>query len=143
MIECILCVKVMGDGYSPSLIGVESETLSGGVIKLVSIRETASSSSDAEEGDLDKVGNGIVYSVPTLGSSANHLEGGNPSGRVVLVLACLQNRWRGVGGVMLSVQSPSLVCVCSLSMGESDRGTVVLPRGRTVSQMPMVWCPVW
>ena len=122
IIECILCAKVMGDGCSPSLIGVESETPSGGVIKLVGIGETASSSSDAEEGDLDKVGDGVAYSVPTLGSGANHLEGGNSSGPVVLVLACLQNRWRGVGEVMPSVSSPSSVCVCSFSMGESDRG---------------------
>jgi len=119
--ECILCAKVMGDGCSPSLIGVEFETPSGGVIKLVGIGETASSSSDEEEGDLDQVGDGVAYSVPTLGSGANHLEGGNSSEPVVLVLACLQNRRRGVGEVMLSASSPSLVCVCSFSMGESDR----------------------
>ena len=95
---------------------------SGGVIKLVGIGETASSSSDAEEGDLDKVGDGVAYSVPTLGSGANHLEGGNSSEPVVLVRACPQNRWRGVGEVMLSASSPSLVCVCSFSTGESDRG---------------------
>jgi len=120
--ECILCAKVMGDGCSPSPIGVESETPSGGVIKLVGIGETASSSSDAEEGDLDKVENGVAYSVPTLGSGVNHLEGGKSSGPVVLVLACLQNRWRGVGDVTPSVPSPSLVCVWSVSMGGSDRG---------------------
>ena len=120
--ECILCAKVMGDGCSPSLIGVEFEAPSGGVIKLVGIGETASSSSDAEEDDLDKVGDGVAYSVPTLGSGANQLEGGNSSEPVVLVLACLQNHWRGVGEVMLSASSPSLACVCSFLMGESDRG---------------------
>ena len=119
--ECVLCAKVMGDGCSSSLFGVEFGTPSGGVIKLVGIGETASSSSDAEEGELDKVGDGVAYSVSALGSGANHLEGGNSSEPVVLVLACLQNCWRGVGEVMLSASSPSLVCVCSFSMGESDR----------------------
>ena len=122
IIECILCAKVMGDGFSPLLIGVESGTPSGGVIKLVGIGETASSSSAAEEGDLDKVGDGLACSVTTPGSDANHFEGGNSSGPVVLVLACLQNRWRGVGDVTLSAPSLSVVCVCSFSMGDSDRG---------------------
>lgn len=120
--EWILCAKVIGDGCSPSLVGVEFETPSGGIIKLVGIGETASSSSAAEEGDLDKVGDGLAYSVSTLDSGASHLEGGNSSEPVVLVLACLQNRCRGVGDVMFSAPSPSLVCVCSSSMGESDRG---------------------
>ena len=120
--ECILCAKVIGDGCSPSVVGVEFETPSGGVIKLVGIGETASSSSAAEEGDLDKVGDGVAYSVVTLGSGSNHLEGGNSSGPVVLVLVCLQNRCRGVGDVMPSAPSLSLDCVCSFSTGESDRG---------------------
>jgi len=85
--ECILCANDMGDGWSPSLSGVESETPSGGVIRFVGIGETASSSSSAEEADLVKVGNGLASSLVTLGSDANHLEGGNSSGLVVFVLA--------------------------------------------------------
>ena len=119
MMECILCAKDMGEGCSSWLVGVES---SGGDIRFVGIGETASSTSSAEEGDLDKVGDGLACSVVTLSSGANHLEGGNSSGPVVLVLACLQNRCKGVGDATLSAPSPSLACVCSLSTGESDRG---------------------
>ena len=121
IMEWILWAKDMGDGWSSSLMGVESETPSGGVIRSVGIGETASSSSAAEEGDLDKVGDGLVCSVVTLGSGASHLEGGNSSGLIVLVLACLQKRCRGVGDAMLSAPSWSPVCACSLSTGESDR----------------------
>ena len=111
----------MGDGCSSSPGGVESEIPSGGVIKLVGIGDTASSSSAAEDGDLDKVGDGLACSVVTLGSRANHLGGGNSSGPVVLVLACLQNRCKGVGDATLSATSSSLVCVCSSSIGGDDR----------------------
>lgn len=120
--ECILCAKDVGDRCSPSLIVVGSGAPSGGVIRFVGIGETASSSSAAEEGDLDKVGDGLAYSVITLGSGACHLEGGNSSGLVVLDLACLQNRCKGVGDVMFSAPSSSSVCVCWLSTGESNRG---------------------
>ena len=119
--ECILCANDMGDGCS-SPSGVGSETPSGGVIRVVGIGDTASSSSAAEDGDLDKVGDGLGCSVVTLGSRANHLEGGNSSGPVVLVLACLQKRCKGVGDAMLSAPSSSLACVRSWSIGERDRG---------------------
>jgi len=119
--ECILCANDMGDGCCSSPSKVGSEVPSGGVIRLVGIGDTASSSSAAEDGDLDKVGDGLGCSVVTLGSRANHLEGGNSSGPLVLVLACLQNRCKGVGDAMLSAPSASLVCVCSSSTGERDR----------------------
>jgi len=122
MMECILCAKDIGVGRSSTLGGVESEKPSGGVMRFVGIGETASSSSAAEEADLDKVGDGLACSVIMLGSGANHLEGGNSSGSVVLVLACLQNRCKGVGDATLSASPWSLVCVSSLSTGESDRG---------------------
>jgi len=122
IMECILWAKDMGDGCSTSLIEVESETPSGGVIRFVGIGETASSSSVAEEGDLDKVGDGVACSVVMLGSGPSHLEGGNSSGPVVLALACLQNLCKGVGDATLSTPSLSSVCVCSLSTGEPDRG---------------------
>ena len=122
IMECILCASDTGDGCSPSLSEVEFEVLSGGVIRLVGIGETASSSSSAEDADLDKVGDELAGSTATLGSGPNHLEGGNSSGPVVLVLACLQNRCKGVGDVMPSAPSSFLVCACSLSTGEFDRG---------------------
>ena len=121
MMECILCASDTGDGCSSSLSGAESEIPSGGVIRFVGIGETASSSSAAEDPDLDKVGEGLARSVVTLGSGASHLEGGNPSGPVVLVLVCLQNRCKGVGDATLSAPSSSLVCGCSFSTGVSDR----------------------
>lgn len=121
IMECILCANDAGDTCSSSLGGGESEIPSGGVIKFVGIGDTASSSSAAEDGDLDRVGDGLACSVVTLGSGANHLEGGNSSAPVVLVLACLQNRCKGVGDAILSAPSSSLVCACSLSTGESDR----------------------
>lgn len=121
IIECILCANDIGDGCS-SLSGAESEISSGGVIRFVGIGETASSSSSAEETDLDKVGDGLACSTDVLGSGANHLEGGNASGPVVLVLACLQNRCKGVGDATLSGPLSSLTCVGSLSASESDRG---------------------
>jgi len=120
--ECILCAKDMGVGRSSPLSGVGSGTPSGGVMRFVGIGETASSSSAAEEPDLDKVGDGLACSVVMLGSGANHLEGGNSSGSVVLVLACLQNRCKGVGDATFPAPSWSLVCVSSLSTGEPDRG---------------------
>ena len=89
--ECILCAKDTGVGYSSSFGWFEPGAPSGGVIRPVGIGETASSSSVAVEGDLDNVGDGLAYSVVTLGS--DRLEGGDSSGPVVvLVLACLQNR---------------------------------------------------
>lgn len=131
--ECILCAKDMGDGYSSSPVWVGSEAPSGDDIRLVGIGETASSSSAAEEGDLDRVGAGLACSVVMLASGASHLEGGNSSWSAVLVLACLQNRCKGVGDAMLSGPSPSSVCVLSLSAGDSDRGGCgsVLVSGRT------------
>lgn len=102
MIECILCAKDVGVGYS-SFRASESETPWGGVIRLVGIGETASSSSAAVEGDLDNVGDGLACSVVTLGS--DHLEDGDSLGPLVLVLACLQNRWKGVGDATLSTSS--------------------------------------
>jgi len=120
--ECILCANDMGDGCSSSVNGVECEIPSGGVIRLVGIGDTASSSSVAEDGDLDKVGDRPACSVITLGSGADNLGVGNSSGPVVLVLACLQNRCKGVGDATLSVSSLSLVCVRSSSRGECDRG---------------------
>jgi hypothetical protein len=120
--ECILCANDEGDGCSLSPSGVESGMRSGDVIKVVGIGETASSSSAAEDGDLDRVGDGLACSVTTFGSGANHLGGGNSSGPVVLVLACLQNRCKGVGDATLSAPSSSLVRVCLLSSGESGRG---------------------
>jgi len=121
IMECILCASDIGDGCSSSLSRAGSGIPSGGVIRVVGIGDTASSSSAAEDGDLDKVGDGLGCSVVTLGSRANHLEGGNSSGPVVLVLACLQKRCKGVGDAMLSAPS-SLVCVRSSSTGERDRG---------------------
>jgi len=122
IMECILCASDIGDGCSSSLSGVGSDIPSGGVIRVVGIGDTASSSSAAEDGDLDKVGDGLACSVVTLGSRANHLEGGNSSGPVVFVLACLQKRCKGVGDATLSASSSSLVCVRSSSIGELDRG---------------------
>ena len=90
----------MGVGYSPSFREFESETSPGGVIRPVGIGETASSSSVAVEADLDNVGDGLTCSVVTLGS--DHFEGGDSS---VLALACLQNRWKGVGDATLSTLS--------------------------------------
>ena len=121
IMECILCARDMGDGCSSPPSRAGSEVPSGGVIRVVGIGDTASSSSAAEDGDLDKVGDGLACSVVTLGSRANHLEGGNSSGPVVLVLACLQKRCKGVGDAMLSAPSSSLVCVRWPSIGEWDR----------------------
>ena len=122
IMECILCANDMGDGCSSSVSGVGSEVPSGGVIRLVGIGETASSSSAAEDPDLDNVGDGLACSVVTLGPRASQLEGGNSSGPVVLVLACFQNRCKGAGDATLSAPSSSLDCACSLLTGESDRG---------------------
>jgi hypothetical protein len=47
-----------------------------------------------------------------------------------LVLACFQNRWRGVGEVMLSAPSPSLVCVCSFRWANPIAVVAVLYRGQ-------------
>jgi hypothetical protein len=122
MMECILRAKDVGVGYSPSLRGVELEEPSGGVVRVAGIDETASSSSAAVEGDLDKVGDRLACSVVTCGSGADHLEGETSSNPEVLVLACLQNRCKGVGDATPSASSWSLVCGCSSSTGESDRG---------------------
>ena len=90
-------------GYSVSFSGFELEIPLGGAIKLVGIGETASSSSAAVEGDLDKVGDGLAYSVLTLGSE--RLEDGDSPGLTVFVLVCLQNCCNGAGDAMLSTSS--------------------------------------
>lgn len=118
--ECILCAKDAGVGCSSSLSGVEFETPSGGVIKVVGIGETASSSSAAVEGDLNKVGDRLTCSVVTRGSGS----GEDSSGPVDFVLACLQNRCKlGVGDATLSTSSWLLDSDCSPSTSESDRGS--------------------
>ena len=98
--ECILCAKDVGVGYSPSFRGFESETPPEGDIRLVDIGETASRFSVAVEADLDNVGDGLACSVVRPGS--DHFEDGDSS---VLALACLQNRWKGVGDATLSTSS--------------------------------------
>jgi len=119
--ECILCAKCVGVGRS-SLSRVGSGTPSVGVMRFVGTGGTVSSSSAAVEPDLDKVGDGPACLVIVPGSGASHLEGGNSSGSVVLVLVCLRDRCKGVGDATLSVPPRSLIPVSSLSMGESDRG---------------------
>ena len=122
MIEWILCARDAGVGYS-SLPGVlEPGRSSGGVIKVVGIGETASSSSAAVEADLDKVGDGLSCSVVMLGSGTVRLEGESSAGLVVLELACLQNRCRGDADVTLSTSSSSSTCGRSSSMGELEPG---------------------
>lgn len=120
--ECILCARDAGVGCSSSLSGVEFETPSGGVIRVVGIGATASSSSAAVEGDLNKVGDRLTCSVVTRGSGSDCFEGEDSSGPVVFVLACLQNRCKGVGDATLSTSSWLLDRSWSSSTGGSNRG---------------------